>query len=354
MKELLIDRIKNGSWRRYENWILSMLLLAVALYFGGRTMLVSARAPVRLVVYAFSTQEEAFTQGIFPAFEQQWEKETGRDLNIEAVFGPSGTLAGQINLGAPADVALFSNEQQVTWLKVGRRVWAHTQPVVFGWTPMVIVTRPGNPAGIAEFADLAQPGIRLLHPDPRSSGAGEWAVLAEYGSMLMDSGDYRAAEAQLETIWRNVRLLAPSARAALTLFELGAGDATITYEQDARLAQERGVSLDIVTPSRTIVAVHVAVVVDDNLSPTQRPVAQAFIDFLTSDPGQQILDRYHTRPADLKRNAYPVPPQRFSVEDLGGWSRAYTDVVEAVWRTKIEPDLALGSVPRFMDEGESQ
>ena len=107
----------------------------------------------------------------------------------------------------------------------------------------------------------------MLHADPRSSGAGQWAVLAEYGSALRDPGDHADSQTmQLLGIWRNVRLLGASARATMTLFELGAGDAFVTYEHDALLAQARGVSLEIVVPSHTIVAQHVAVIVDDNVT----------------------------------------------------------------------------------------
>ena len=175
----------------------------------GRIVVSRGPTQVHLVIYAFSTQEEVLTQGIFPAFERAWEAETGQDLVLEGVFGPSATLAGQINLGAPADVALFSNAQHVTHLKVGRQVREDTSPVVIAHTPMVIVTRPGNPAGITQFTDLARPGLQLLHPDPRTSGAGQWALLAEYGSALPVAAQPPSwpAEAQLKAIWHNVRLL---------------------------------------------------------------------------------------------------------------------------------------------------
>ena len=137
------------------------------------------------------------------------------------------------------------------------------------------------------------PACRLLHADPRSSGAGEWALLAEYGSALPGIGrpcSTPGRQAQLQAIWRNVRLLGASARATMTLFELGAGDAFVTYEQDALLAQERGVPLEIVVPSRTIVARHVAVIVDGNVLPGEVPMAQAFVEYLLSDAGQQTSE----------------------------------------------------------------
>jgi sulfate transport system substrate-binding protein len=307
-------------------------------YFGSRALL-QRNGPVRLVVYAFSTQEEALTQAIFPAFEATWEAETGRELTIEGLFGPSATLAGQINLGAPADVAVFSNEQDVNRIKVGKQADRDAAGQVISSTPMVIVTRPGNPAGLVEWNDLAQPGLRVLHPDPRTSGAGAWGVLAEYGSMLLQSSDPAAAETQLKAIWDHVAVMSPSARAALTLFELGAGDALVTYEQDARLAQARGVPLEVVIPPRTILAQHAAVVVDRNITPAERPAAQAFIDYLLSEAGQEALVRYHWRPAQPDGSAMPPLQQPFAVQDLGGWPRASAEVIDGVWQQQIQPQL---------------
>jgi sulfate transport system substrate-binding protein len=331
------------------------LLVAVALY--GRLILANNPRPLRLTVYAFSTQQEVLTQRILPEFEEAWEAKTGQDLVIEAMFGPSGTLAGQINLGAPADVALFSNAQHVEWLKFGEMVRRDTEPVVVGCSPMVIVTRQGNDLQISEFPDLAQPGLNLLHADPRSSGAGEWAVLAEYGSTLLASGNRAMAASQLEAIWRNVRLLGPSARATLTLFELGAGDALVTYEQDARLARERGVPLEIIVPERTIVAEHVAVIVDENVTSSEQPVVQAFVSYLLSEAGRQAFSDYHLRPGDcggdgdlLRR--FPDLAQPLTVADLGGWAQAYTQYVETLWQSQIEPRLDLESAPGLLDGGE--
>ncbi len=351
MKHLVIRCLGDRDWLCRVGRALGLaLLIAVVIY--GRIALSGAPAPIRMVVYAFSTQEEVLTQGIFPAFEEAWEAETGQDLVIQGVFGPSGTLAGQINLGAPADVALFSNAQHVTHLKVGRRVRVDNEPVVIGHTPMVIVTRSGNPRSITGFSDLAQPGLRLLHADPRSSGAGQWAVLAEYGSALQESGDRATAEMQLEAIWQNVQLLGASARATMTLFELGAGDAFVTYEHDALLAQERGASLEIVVPAQTIVARHVAVIVDDNVMPGELAMVQAFVDYLLSEAGQQAFNRYHLRPADLEGEQFPGIPQPFTVDDLGGWSKAYIQVVEAIWQGEIEPHLDLEPAPRVLGTGE--
>jgi sulfate/thiosulfate transport system substrate-binding protein len=332
-------RVKTSTWRQVLLWAIGAAALLALVYFGGRALLVDRNGPVRLTVYAFSTQEEVLTQAIFPAFEVAWQADTGRALTIEGIFGPSATLAGQINLGAPADVAVFSNEQDVNRIRVGRRVDRDAEGQVISYTPMVIVTRAGNPAGLAEWSDLARPGLRVLHPDPRTSGAGAWGVLAAYGSALLESGDPAAAEQQLKAIWDNVAVMSPSARAALTLFELGVGDALVTYEQDARLAQERGVPLEIVVPARTILTQNVAVLVDRNVTNADRPAAQAFIDYLLSGDGQEALVRYHWRPALPDGSALLPLLQPFTVQDLGGWPRAYADVIDGLWQKQIRPRL---------------
>ena len=347
-----------SAWEHLEDRIKAaaltfvVLILTLALFLGGRTILANDNVPIRLVVYAFSTQELALTQGIFPAFERKWEAETGRDLTIKSLFGPSGTLAGQINLGAPADIAILSNERHVNLLKFGKQIEGETQRVVISSSPIIIATKRGNPAGITEFSDLAQPDLQLIHADPHTSGVGEWAILAEYGSAFLDSGNHTTAESQLKDIWSNVRLLGSSARATLTLFELGAGDALVTYEQDARLALERGVPLEIVIPTRTIVAQYAAVLVDKNVTSVERPVAEAFIQYLLSDAGQNILYQYHQRSADPEDNRFPKLIHPFTVEDIGGWSHAYEELILSVWQKEIEPRLDLESISVIQRPGE--
>jgi len=336
-------RERNRINDRIKAAILSfiVLMLALALFLGGRTILANDNLPIRLVVYAFSTQEEVLTQGILPGFERKWESENGQDLIIESLYGPSGTLAGQINLGAHADVVLFSNERHVSLLKFGKQVNQETQPVVFSCTPIIVVTRPGNPPGITEIEDLSQPDLQLLHANPRSSGVGEWAILAEYGSAYLLSGDESTAEKQIKDIWNNVNILAPSARAAMTLFEMGAGDALITYEQDAQMAVDRGVALEIVKPTNTIIAQHVAVIVDKNVSRVERPVAEAFTQYLISAPGQDIFMGYHQQPADLLSKDVAESDHYFTVVELGGWSSAYQELILSLWQKEIEPLLVL-------------
>jgi ABC-type sulfate transport system substrate-binding protein len=347
MIDQLLRYLRTWNLSRLVRFTLITLVLILVIYNGWQVQ--ANTSPKKIIVYAFSTQEEVLSQGIFPSFEKMWKDKTGQDIEIEAVFGPSATLASQIILSAPADVALFSNAHHVKWLQLWRLVRQDNEPSVIGHTPMVIVTRPDNPSGITDFNDLGSPGLRLVHGDPRSSGAGEWGILAEYGSALLESKDSITAASQLKKIWQNVRLLGPSARASLTMFELGAGDALITYEQDALLALERGVPLEIVIPSPTMVSQHLAVIVDKNVSRREQPIVQAFIDYLLSPTGQEIFSRYHLRSISLNNEEFPPLNQFFTIDDLGGWSQAYDEVIEAIWRSEIEPQIDLEQSLELLD-----
>ena len=347
-----ILRIQNRNWGHPLNWFLGLIFLSAIIYMVWNGFQLNNNQPLHLVVYAFSTQEEVLTQGIFPAFEQAWEAETGEDVVIDGVFGPSGTLAGQITLGAPADIAIFSNQRHVELLKFSKFVDKDANQVMIASSPLVILTRPDNPKGISDFKDLAQPGIQLLHPDPGSSGAGEWGLLVEYGNTYLESGDQKLAESKLKDIWSNVRLMGSSARVTLTIFELGAGDALVTYEQDARLAQERGVPLEIILPNHTILTRHYAVIVDDNVTFIERPLAEAFMAYIRSDEGQQILRQYYFRPPTIDNEFVPALVQTFTEEDLGGWTEAYNRIIENYWKTEIEPDLGFDPSASFLVRGD--
>jgi ABC-type sulfate transport system substrate-binding protein len=338
---VFIEKWKGRDWRIWFSWILGAAAVLTLLVFSIQSIFSDADEPVHLVVYAYSTQEEALSQGIFPAFEKFWESNHARDLTIEGVFGPSLTLAGQIVLGAPADVALLSDNQHVTYLKLGKMVEESNQPVVVFTSPMVIVTRPDNPFAIKDFIDLTKPGVRLIHADPRSSGAGAWAIFAAYGCRLLDVTSEVEAEKTLTAIWKNVKVMAPSARAALMLFEAGAGDAFVTYEQDARLALTRHVDLSIVIPSCTVVAEPVAVVVDKNVTHDERLAANDFLHYLLSVDAQNTFLHYQLRPVTIASDVFPDLIQTVSEGDLGGWSNAHQELIEDLWEREIKPNLNL-------------
>jgi sulfate/thiosulfate transport system substrate-binding protein len=330
---------------RLALWGVLAVILIFALAYAGWVAFLQGRTPVRLVVYASSVQQEALLQGIFPVFKQKWQTETGRELTIESVFDSSEALARQINLGAPADVAIFTHTQPVTTLRFGRKIDRDAQPVAIGCTPMVIVTRPGNPKNLAEFSGLAQPNLNLIHADPADSGFGQWALLAEYGSAFAESQDAQIAEQKLMSIWQNVRVMTPSARVAMTLFEIGAGDALVTCEQEARLAIDRGADLEIVVPTTTVFAQPVAILIDSNISRNEREAAEFFLEFLVSGEARQIFASYYLYGLDDICQTFPGITTTFTVDDMGGWHEVFRNV----WQKKIEPFIDVEIAPNQVD-----
>jgi sulfate/thiosulfate-binding protein len=308
----------------------------------------ATRRPVRrtIEVRGFSVEEEVMTEELFPAFQEYWQDKTGQEVVFRSTFASSEEITEQILNGALADVAILSNAQHATWLCVNNLVETGCRDLphegVISRSPIVIAVRPGNPLRIESWADLARPGVRLIHPDPRTSGGAQWALVAEYGAGLFDtgSGSQEAAAELLHSIWANVVASPPSARDALKQFLFGAGDALVTYEQDALLAQARGATLDIVVPHSTAMSEHVAVIVDRNVQPHERDVVEAFVEFLWSDEAQEALTHYYFRAVTDEALNMAVPEfhrieRPFTVQDLGGWAWAYPEVINRIWEEQI-------------------
>jgi sulfate/thiosulfate-binding protein len=324
---------------------LTFIIMLIVAYCQPAPQASNTLSRQTIVVYGFSIEKEVFTEEIFPAFQTYWREETGQDVTFQSVFTGSEQLTEAIMNGAPADVAILSNEQHAVWLHINDVVksdW-HTLPNegIVSQSPIVIVVRPGNPLGIEDWADLARPGVKLVHPDPHTSGGAQWALLAEYGAALLGkNGSTQAAKEQLRGTWTNVIATAASSRETLKQFTFGAGDAMVTYEQDALLAQARGATLEIVVPRSTIVSEHVAVIVDQNVKSWEREGVKAFVTFLWSQAAQEAFTHYYFRAVTDEALNEAVPEfretkQPFTVQDLGGWGKAYSEIVHGVWSEQV-------------------
>src|SRR5215210_1277834 len=237
---------------------------------------------ITITLYGFSVMKESLEKAIFPGFTAKWNQQHGQVVQFQSSFAGSETVTNQILRGAPADIAILSIERDAQRLQKDGFVTSdwHSFPArgIVNKTPFVIIVRRGNPKGIRDFSDLAKPGIRLIHPDPVSSGGAQWSILAIYGSELIKSekqyGDADTARAlqTLQGIWRNVKSTPGSAREARTQFETGFGDALITYELEGLLMKEAGAPVEIVVPQATIFSEHPAVIIDRKVTAAKRPV----------------------------------------------------------------------------------
>lgn len=295
--------------------------------------------------------KESLEKEIYPAFAAKWKAEHNEDLSFNSSFAGSEVVTNQILQGTPADVAVLSIERDVDRLVEGKAVTADWRSLgakgIINKTPFIILVRQGNPKNIKDFPDLAKPGIKLIHPDPVSSGGAQWSILSIYGSELRKSqaetGTPDAARAlqTLQTIWRNVISTPASAREARTQFETGYGDALITYELEGLLMKQAGAPVEIVLPKSTIFSEHPAVVIDRNINDVKRPSVEAFVKYLWSDEAQKAFVKYNFRSATNEsfneaNKQFGVIEDPFTIEFFGGWSRAYPEIIEKVFRDQVQ------------------
>lgn len=306
---------------------------------------------LNITLYGFSIMKESLEKAIYPAFVAKWKQEHGQDIRFTSSFAGSETVTNQILQGVPADIAILSIDRDAQRLKEKGFVTSdwHALPYkgIVNKTPFVILVKGGNPKGIHDFPDLAKPGVKLIHPDPVSSGGAQWSILAIYGSELIKSEkqngepDQARALQTLQAIWKNVFVTPASAREARTTFELGNGDALITYELEGLLMKESGKPVEIVTPQATIFSEHPVVVIDRNVSPDKRAVVNAFVQYLWSDEAQQAFVKYHFY--SVTNNALNEANKEFghielplTIEYFGGWEKAYPEVIEQIFKTKVQ------------------
>jgi sulfate transport system substrate-binding protein len=307
-----------------------------------------------IVVYGFSILAEAMSQGVFPEFTRRWEYQHGEHVIFTSSFAGSGTITNQIVMGAPAAVAILSHEGDALRLKESGAVttdW-HEFPSggIVNQTPFVILVRKGNPKKIRTYADLARGGIGVIHPDPLTSGGAKWSILAEFVSATgrpesESPEDVRKGKEQLLGIWKNVVGQSPSAAGARTQFENGLGDALITYEQQGLIDPSGKKSeTEIVVPPFTILSQHPLLLVDRNIRHKDRPLVEAFRDFLFSDDAQRIFVKFGYRSAvnpqlDAGNRRLPPLSNTFTVDQMGGWQSADARVYEKVWKGEVLKEL---------------
>ncbi len=304
-----------------------------------------------ITVYGFSIMREPLEKAIYPAFAEKWQREHGEEVGFTGSYAGSETVTNQILQGAPADIAILSIERDVTRLVEGKAVtgdWrAMPNKGIVNKTPFVILVRPGNPKGIHDFSDLAKDGVKLIHPDPVSSGGAQWSILAMYGAELKRSAktsgepDPVTAVQNLKAIWKNVISTPGSAREARTQFETGYGDALITYELEGLTMGDAGSPCEIINPSSTIFSEHPAVVIDRNITPEERTVVDAFVRYLWSDDAQQAFVKYYFRSVTNEgfneaNRKFAKIENPFTVEFFGGWDKAYPDVIEKIFRDQVQ------------------
>ena len=297
----------------------------------------SAAEPVKLILGAYTTPREAYRE-LIPIFQGQWKEKTGQEVVFEESYLGSGAQSRAILEGFEADIAALSLEADINRIQNGGLITHDWKSGVYkGMLSDSIVSfavRPGNPKGIRDWADLAQPGLEILTPNPKTSGGAMWNVLALYGAAKrgfvegVPAGDDAAAQDFLFRVLKNVTVMDKAARESITNFEKGVGDVAITYENEVLVGQQSGQDYELVIPRSTILIENPVAVIDTYVDQHgTREAAEAFVAFLFTPQAQEIFARHGLRAVDPEvakaaASQYPAIEDLFTIDYFGGWDQA--------------------------------
>ncbi len=272
------------------------------------------------------------------AFAKHWKATGGGNVAIRQSHGGAGKQARAVIDGLEADVVTLALAYDIDaisehaklfpadWQK---RLPSNSSPYT---STIVFLVRKGNPKQIKDWSDLAKPGIDVITPNPKTSGGARWNYLAAWGYALKQpGGDEEKAKDLVRKIYQNVKVLDSGARGSTTTFvERGIGDVFISWENEAFLAlKELGPGkFEIVVPSLSILAEPPVTVVDKVVDKRgTRKVAEAYLQYLYSEEGQDIAGKHFYRPrspkATEKYKDQFVKVELFTIDDVfGGWQTA--------------------------------
>jgi sulfate/thiosulfate-binding protein len=304
--------------------------LALALAAGS----VQAQAPVSLLNVSYDPTRELYAE-FNQAFAKHWKAKTGQDVSIRQSHGGSGKQARSVIDGNDADVvtlalagdvdALHANGKLIPkdWQK---RLPHNSSPYT---STIVLVVRAGNPKGIKDWDDLVRPDIKVITPNPKTSGGARWNYLAAWEFAKRQYGSDARARAFVAHLYKNVPVLDTGARgSSVTFAQRNQGDVFISWENEAHLLErEFGNRVDIVYPSLSILAEPPVAWVDKNVDRKgTRAVAQAYLEYLYSDEAQDLAGKHFYRPRHEKFLAKYVAKlpkmQLFTLEKaFGSWEQ---------------------------------
>ncbi|CDG82524.1 sulfate ABC transporter, sulfate-binding family protein [Janthinobacterium agaricidamnosum NBRC 102515 = DSM 9628] len=287
-----------------------------------------------LLNVSYDVMRELF-KDVNPAFIAEWKKSTGETLTIKQSHGGSSKQARSVADGLEASVVTMNQANDIDLL-VDRGLvsadWNKKFPnnAAPFYSTMVYLVRKGNPKQIKNWDDLAKPGIKVIVPNPKTSGNGRYTYLAAWGSVIKKGGTEAQARDLVARLFKNVPVLDGGGRGATTTFtQREIGDVLVTFENEVQLVRkEFGDNFEVVYPPASILAESPVAVVDKVVDRRGiRKQATAYLQYLYSEPGQELVAQHFLRPrsetAARKYAANFKPISLFTVDEVfGGWKQA--------------------------------
>ena len=298
-----------------------------------------AQQAVSLLNVSYDPTRELYSD-FNAAFSKHWKAKTGQDVTIKQSHGGSGKQARSIIDGLDADVAtlaLAGDTDAIVnnggWIAKDwqKRLPHNASPYT---STIVLVVRAGNPKGIKDWNDLIRPDIKVITPNPKTSGGARWNYLAAWEFAKRKLGSDAKAKEFVAKLYGNVPILDTGARGStITFAQRGQGDVLIAWENEAYLLEkEFDAKFNIIAPSLSILAEPAVAVVDKNVDRKgTRALAQAYLEYLYTEEGQDIAGKNFYRPA-VSEKAQAKYAKKFANiklftidEAFGGWAKADKD-----------------------------
>jgi sulfate/thiosulfate transport system substrate-binding protein len=285
----------------------------------------------KINIVAFSVPKPAYD-----ALESAFQKtDAGKGVTFSASYGPSGTQSGKVSSGQKADYVGFSLEPDMTKLvpKFVESNWnsGSTKGIVSN-SVVVIVVRQGNPKHITGWDDLTKPGLKIVTPDPATSGSAKWNILAAYTHVLADGGTQDQAKQYLTGFYKNIVSKPSSGADATATFTSGTGDVLISYENEAIGARQKGKKLDYIVPDESVLIQNPAAATKTASKP-----ANDFLAYAESAAGQKTFASKGFRPVESNvspgtvqgandpSDPFPAVKKLTTIAELGGWAKVNTE-----------------------------
>jgi sulfate transport system substrate-binding protein len=312
-----------------------LLTAAVVTGCGGGSDSAGASGGGKLDVVGYST-----------AFEKT---SAGEGVSFSNSFGASGDQSRAVVAGQPASVVHFAQAGDMERLvEEGGLVVADWDKQPYGGiaqdSVVVISVRKGNPKGIQTLDDVLSKDVDVVTPNPFSSGAARWNIMAVYGTLINEGSSPDEALEGVKTLLEKTVAQPGSARDALAAFTQGEGDVLLGYENEAIKAEGEGEDLEYVVPPSTILIETPIAVTKD----APEPAAEDFLKFIWSDEGQEIWAEAGYRPVDPKLvdpKQFPTPKELFKISQFGGWGKVNDEFFdeESGSVAKIEGELGVST-----------
>jgi sulfate transport system substrate-binding protein len=311
------------------------MLAFAALATGLAPVAAQAAAPVELLNVSYDPTRELY-RDIDAAFAAQWKAKTGQVVTIKQSHGGSGAQsravidglqADVVTLALAADIDAIADRAKAIAPNWQSRLPQNSTPY---YSTIVFLVRKGNPKGIQDWDDLIKPGVKVITPNPKTSGGARWNYLAAWGYAQRKTGSVAGARDYMTKLFRNVPVLDSGARGATTTFvQRGQGDVLLAWENEAYLATNqlgKG-KFEIVYPSISILAEPPVALVDKVVDrKNTRAVAEAYLKFLYTPEAQKIIGKNYYRPRDPAvaaqfKDQFKSLPLLSIDKNFGGWKR---------------------------------